>query len=150
MECSSEPSITNFMKLRQNVLSLHKQFGETACQELRQLGHADVAKELAAAIQQVANSCYRRLKGAGWDHTAWREAYVLAQLCCAALEGAAASQHQVQLGQGPSALPGNSLTASLLIDSKQMAPLVCRLLSSMLWLRWRLWTWPLFWEPLQS
>ena len=51
---SSEPSITNFMNLRQNVLSLHKQFGETACQELRQLGRADVAKELAAAIQQLA------------------------------------------------------------------------------------------------
>ena len=42
------------MKLRQIVLSLHKEFGETACQELRQLGNADVAKELAAAIQQLA------------------------------------------------------------------------------------------------
>ena len=42
------------MKLRQNVLCLHKQFGATACQDLRQLGHADVAKELTAAIQQLA------------------------------------------------------------------------------------------------
>ena len=62
--------------------------------------------------KEVAESCFRRLKGAGWDHTAWREAYVLAQLCCAALEGAAASQHQVQQGQGPSPLPGDSLIAS--------------------------------------
>ena len=51
---SSEPSITTFMELRQNVLSLHNQFGETACQELTQLGHADVAKELTAAVQQLA------------------------------------------------------------------------------------------------
>ena len=62
--------------------------------------------------KEVADSCFRRLKGAGWDHTAWREAYVLAQLCCAALEAAAASQHQVQLGQGPSPLSGTGLTAS--------------------------------------
>lgn len=61
---------------------------------------------------EVADSCFRRLKGAGWDHTAWREAYVLAQLCCAALEEAAARQHHDQLGQGPSHPPGNGLTGS--------------------------------------
>ena len=177
------------MKLRQHVLSLHKQFGAKACQELRQLGHADVAKELTAAIRQlalrgqadaqalvmmVATCLLRSIAGAlhltaallcrcapdrlptpvsggsrMLDGITQHGGRPMSLHSCAVLHWRKQQPASTRHRSGKATLPCQatacqpaSLRWHCLIDSKQMVPLVGRLPSSMLYLRWLLWTWP--------